>query len=338
MVVVAHYFGETPHGLSAFAWGWLGVSIFFVLSGFLVGGIVLDQRDDHGFLQRFWIKRAARILPAYLAVLAAVFLAQQAFADRPWMDDVFPPWVYLTFTQNILMPLEGAEGSKWLAPTWTLAVEEQFYLLIPLLICWLSARALAPTLAVLWAAALLFRLTIHEASPIGALTLLPSRMDLLLAGVLAAMAVRRMDLRDRLTALRVVPLLAAIAVLAVGLTRDHQLFVVLTPTIVSLGAAAYVLALVLGAPEGRRLEGPVMGFFGAISYGLYLFHQPVAGLMHGLILGRRPDIDTAEGWAVSFAAVAVSIAAAWASWRWLEAPILKRARVMKSLPAPASQT
>lgn len=336
MVVIAHYCGEVPHGLSGFAWGWLGVSIFFVLSGFLIGGIVLDQKDDDGFFRSFWVKRAGRILPAYLVVLAVVFAAAGLFADRDWMTAPHAPGWYLTFTQNVAIAFQG-EGSKWLAPLWTLAVEEQFYLLLPPLMVLLPRRALVPTLALLWAAALPFRWMIHGVAAEAALTLLPSRMDLLLAGVLAAVALRRTDLSRFLTPLRIAPLVAVLAVLLVGLTRDHRLFMIVSPTLVSLGAAAYILALALGAPEGRRLSGPVTGFLGTISYSLYLYHQPIAGLMHGLILGRRPDIDSPAAVAVTFAAVAVSIGAAWASWRWLEAPILTWARSRRPAPHPVRE-
>jgi len=326
MVVIAHYFGEAPGGIAGFTWGWVGVGLFFVLSGFLIGGIILDQKEERSFLRNFYLKRAGRILPAYLIALTLAFGGAWLFRAEPWVDPLRSPLIYLTFTQNIAIPLSGEAGSAWLLPTWTLAVEEQFYLLLPLLLMALSRRALAPILVILWAAATAFRFAVHDANHFASLTLLPSRMDLLLAGVLAALALRGLDLSRWRLALRLTPLAAVIGLLAVALTRDPALFAILSPTLLSLGAGAFILALVQGAPEGKRFSGPVLGFFGLISYGLYLLHQPISGLLHGLLLDDRPNVASPEAIAVSVLAVAVSVGAAYASFRLVEAPVLAVAR------------
>ncbi len=75
VVVVAHYFGEVPSGISALTAGWLGVDVFFVLSGYLIGSLILENRHAPNFFSVFFLRRACRILPVYLVTISAVFLA-----------------------------------------------------------------------------------------------------------------------------------------------------------------------------------------------------------------------------------------------------------------------
>ncbi len=322
-VVVAHYLGEVPHGFSAFMIGWLGVDFFFVLSGFLMGSIILKHHTEPGFLKPFYLRRAARIIPIYFVVVCVTIVLAALTQGHAWSDHPFDAPVYLLFLTNIAISFWG-EGGEWLKPTWTLAVEEQFYLLLPLLVMWTRKRLLVVTLLALCAMAIVFRVAFYETNQMAALTLLPARMDLLLGGVILAYMKLRFDLSGSVQVFRVVPLVVMIVLLAVALiSRDH-LFVVLNPTLLSVAFASFLLAVLLGAPEGRRYRSRVLGYFGQISYALYLVHQPVAGLLHGMLLDGKPDIGTIPQVAVTILAFAVSVAIARASWKWLEQPILQR--------------
>ena len=333
-VVVAHYFGEGPHGLRAFTFGWIGVDVFFVLSGFLIGSIILKGRDEPHFLASFYLRRALRILPIYMLTIGAVFLfLALAGAGRAWIDAPLPLGSYLTFSQNFAMLAHAETGGDWLLPTWTLAVEEQFYLIAPLLICFLPRRHLPVFLVAGIAAAVLLRIffQLTDASWMASLVLLPSRMDLLLCGVLAAWLLQAQLLAGEKIdmALRLIPLACAIALIPVVAAEPWtgvKLAKILAPLLLGVGSAALILALVRGAPEGRRFRSGILGFFGTISYGLYLIHQPVAGILHGLILDARPDIGTTAAFAVTLAAFAASVALAWVSWRWMEAPLIALGR------------
>lgn len=324
-VVVAHYLGEVPHGFSGFMVGWYGVSFFFVLSGFLMGTIILGHCDEPGFLKAFYLRRAARIIPVYFVVVCASIFAATLTQGHSWSDQPFDAPVYLLFLSNFAMSFAGGGGGgEWLKPTWTLAVEEQFYLVLPLMIMLLPRRHLAAALIALCAGAVVFRAVFHDTSQIASLTLLPGRMDLLLGGVLLAHAWQRFDLSGHVRLFRVIPLAAILAIMAVALiSRDH-LFPVLNPTLLSIGFASFILAVLLGAPEGDRYRSPVLVYFGQISYALYLMHQPVSGILHGVLLDSEPDIGSVPQFAVTVLAFAVSVGLAAASWKWLEAPILKR--------------
>lgn len=322
-VVIAHYVGEVPHGIPALTIGWYGVDFFFVLSGFLMGSIILNHHTEPGFLKSFYLRRAARIIPIYFVVVCATVWLAALARGNTWADQPFDALVYLLFVTNLAMSFWG-DGGEWLKPTWTLAVEEQFYLLLPLLVIWTPKRFLVGTLLGLCGVAILFRYALYEVNPIAALTLLPARMDLLLGGVVLAYATQRFDLSRHLQAFRIIPLIAMVGLLIVALSSREHLFPILNPTLLSVAFTCYLLAVLLGAPEGRRFRSRLLRYFGQISYALYLVHQPVSGLLHGALLNGTPDIGSMPQIAVTILAFAVSVALAAASWRWLEQPILKR--------------
>lgn len=95
---------------------WAGVDLFFVLSGFLIGGIILDNHRSPNFLKTFWIKRACRILPVYLLLLCSFFVLKNTLQlkDKGWLfENTMPWWTYFLFLQNIAMGLEGSFGANF---------------------------------------------------------------------------------------------------------------------------------------------------------------------------------------------------------------------------------
>lgn len=331
IVVIAHFFGEVPGGVTNMQFGWFGVEVFFVLSGFLIGGIILDERGRDGFWRSFYVRRTARIVPIYLTVLAAIGLMTAAFA---WAPQGFPAWTYLTFTQNVYGAFVGGHDALWLQPLWTLAVEEQFYLLLPLLIVTLPRRALPWVLLTMIAVAPLYRLVTMPLGQGLAYLLLPGRMDLLASGVLVAWAVRNLDLKPFLMGLRIAPIPLLMACPVIYLTQGLDVFGVWGQGLVAAAVGSFIAALMLGAPEGRGfLNLPVMRFLGLISYGLYLIHQPVNVALHGLAFGQGPALGTAAQLAVTIVAFALSILLAWGSWFLLEKPVIAAARRWLNRPA-----
>lgn len=322
LVLLAHYIGETPHGLRFLTLGWVGVDIFFVLSGFLIGGIILDHSAETGFFRWFYFRRITRIQPVYYAIFILTLGAVAVTRGHAWSDEPWSASVYATFTTNIAMAWHNTAGSVWLRPAWTLSVEEQFYIVLPLMIVLLPRKLLVPCLVSLWCIALPLRIALAPAHPFAALTLLPCRMDLLLAGVLLAICYRRYDLTRYLFWLRLAPLICLCLMLGIRLELGERVFLLASNTFASVGIATFILAILLGAPEAARYRGPVLRWFGQISYCLYLVHQPVAGLLHGLLRNQRPDINSPAAIAVTVLAAAVSVALAALSWYFLERPIL----------------
>lgn len=105
-----------------------------MLSGFLIGGILLDQRQVQNYYGTFYLRRVCRIFPLYYA-LVLTFLAAKAFAVQgEFFTGPIPLLAYATFTQNYFMTSFGTYGAAWLSATWSFAIEEQFYLLFPLVV------------------------------------------------------------------------------------------------------------------------------------------------------------------------------------------------------------
>jgi len=355
LVLVSHYFGEVPHGINSLMFAWLAVDMFFVLSGYLVGKLILEKQHNDNFFQVFYARRVCRTLPIYFVCLA-LNIVLMGYFTAPWaeFDGSFPLWSYFTFTQNFFMAATGGIGAHWLSPTWTLAVEEHFYLIVPLLFFVIPRRRIAVMLAAIAAGALVSRACVYEllADPglIG-LVLLPTRADVLTAGLLAAVAIKSnlpWQLIDNPLRIAPIVLLGMTAVLRLIDKDTGHCFGIFGPLLVSAACAMFLLSLVRGAPEAKRFHSKFLGFFNTTSYAVYLTHLPVLGLMHGIVLGSRPDLVTPAQWAVTIAALPVCVAVSWLltvavekpltaygrSFAWSATGPAKRASVLKR-PRPA---
>jgi peptidoglycan/LPS O-acetylase OafA/YrhL len=331
MVLFGHDLGEAPHGIRGFAVAWVAVAAFFVLSGFLITRQVLDGGHRPGFLITFTIRRLFRTVPAYVVTVLVAFAVYSTLADQLWLDvpSALPLWSYLTFTQDLAMVAADSPGARWLAPTWTLAVQEQFYVLAPLLVLVLPRRFLLPCLGAMVCGAVAFRaaiVVVPGMPPLAGLVLLPGVGDSLVLGMIAAVLVSTPGIAWARCALAIrlaapVLLTAAIALRLVDGAHGH-LFDIFGPLAVSLAAAAFVLSLVQGAPEASRLQSPKLRFCGRISYGLYLSHLMVLGLLHGLFRNSVPDMGTLAGIALTLIALPVSLLMAYAMTRLIEEPMI----------------
>lgn len=362
LVLIYHYFvlhAETQLGSpAAYLQQYMhislaGVDMFFVLSGFLLGGVLLDQRRGENFFRVFYLRRALRILPPYVLflILFAVALALGPSTGYPrigWLlDDPFPFWTYVLNVQNFLMAAEGRFGPHFAGITWSLAVEEQFYLLFPLLVYWCSPRLFPAVVIALVCTAPVLRVTLYFLAPEGALAgfvLLPSRWDSLLLGVLAAWTIRN-DGARRWVNEHELPLRGAFFIAVVGVA----LLPVFRATQFSLGMALYghfiiavAIALLLvhisrgQLPGIRQLLrfGPLC-FLGRISYTVYLLHQAVRGSLAVLILDGRLSIASLGDFMAMLLALAITILLAVATWYSFEARLIRfghRFRYRSSVP------
>lgn len=350
-VVLGHAFshpldltGEAPgpaaHMLmSFFGRGTMGVDLFFVLSGYLIGSILIENRHSPNLLGVFWARRTLRILPLYAILLIVVSVVEAGGICLSGLTcgTHIVRWSYWTFSQNIAMAAAGEFGQHSLEVTWSLAVEEQFYLLLPVIILVLPLR-LIPWLCVgaLAVAALARVAAIAAGYPLGAYTLLPSRMDTLFAGVLVAWVVRS-NWRGWLVVYRntIERTAMILFVSAWGLGIEDfdgvEGVTVLGHTPLALSFAA-TIALVVTAPASSKSGGLRVAFTrflqacGVRCFGLYLVHVPMMGAALILVLHLRPVLDLTTGLSAAALGLAGTWAAAWASWRWLEAPLISFGR------------
>lgn len=274
-------------------YGWMGVDLFFVLSGFLIGGQVLAPlaRGERLAFGDFYLRRAFRILPAFLAVLA-IYLLWPGFHEAPGME---PWWKFATFTMNL--SIDYGRNAAF-SHAWSLCVEEHFYLLFPLL-AWALMRKPAGwrfvtlgVLLVLGGILLRSAIWLHftEADPdrnwFVEELYYPTwcRLDGLLAGVaLAALRQFRPTLweRGQAHANGVLVLGLGVLALAIWLFRDR---VGLLGNSVGWPVLALGLALlVFAGAERRSLIGrwrvPGAAWLAAVSYSLYLMHKQMYHLL-----------------------------------------------------------
>jgi peptidoglycan/LPS O-acetylase OafA/YrhL len=297
--------------LLALGWSWF--DMYLVLSGFLLGGILLDNKEASNYFKVFYIRRICRIFPLYFLVVIPLLIAAPFLVlSFPRFGEPLPAWTYLTYTQNIAMAQEGHMGFAWLAPTWSLALEEQFYLILPLLIWFVSRERLPYLLAGLILAGILYRQFIHAFHPHGDFAfwvLLPTRAEPLLLGVLGAWAIRNerfltfLRTRRKLLYGILAVLIASCALLVlVGGYAPYPGPDPTRPNLTTYFPATYGFALLgllytclllIAVTERRGLvsfvtRNRILVRLGIISYAAYLLHLPVRGLLFLLVFGRPP--------------------------------------------------
>ncbi|MGC4250702.1 MAG: acyltransferase family protein [Sphingobium sp.] len=317
-------------GREVFAGGFIGVDIFLVISGYLIGGILLrEMREGRFSLLRFYERRARRILPALYAMLLATIPAAWLLMLPGAMKDYGAALTgAVASASNILfwheVSYDAADNlANPLIHTWSLGLEEQFYLLFPalLLLIHRHARRWMPHLLCgLCIASLLLAEIMTARAPDASFFLLPSRMWELAVG--AVLALRAPEEESRAgTPSALLPLLGLGAILcSVPLMRVHLHHPGIATILPVLGAALIIRYSGRGDPVGRWLSSRPMVSVGLISYSLYLWHQPVFAFGR-LIRADEPRLAVKAGW------IALSVLLAVATFLWVERPTRDRRRV-----------
>lgn len=349
MVVFYHYFSfhfTTRAGSPLWflvyptRFGWSGVDLFFVLSGFLIGGILLDAKQSTGFFRVFYVRRLLRIVPLYFLILTLFFSLIAWFGRHPspfwpWtLDQNLPRFTYFLFLQNIWAAKWGALGSAPLAVYWSLSVEEQFYLTLPLIVRFLSRhRVLILTLEMIVLAPML-RIALHALSPTHPhawYLLMPCRADSLFFGVLGAILLRdplwRARIEQNPMVMRVMIVLLAIGAPFVTQTQDAARGLWMVSVMFTWLAAFYLLVLLYAvtfttSAVSRVLNWTWLRGLGIIAYGVYLLHEGILGLVRQFVLLGPPGVSALPYGAVAISAMALTIFIAHVSWVHFEKPLV----------------
>jgi peptidoglycan/LPS O-acetylase OafA/YrhL len=309
------------HG--AVAWGWTGVNLFFVLSGFLITSNLLGTRDKPHYFHNFHARRALRIWPVYLLVLAVVYLNAPWFIGPSVMDAIktAPWWAYLFCVQNLFhLALPPA-----LAPTWALALEEQYYFFWAPVVRflrrpWMLAVVLT---AALIASPLTRHLNPHWLWGLPTHTLI--KLDGIALGSLLALGLYTLPLSRRRW------LWIGLGALGVGFAAAATVAggTAFLDTALATGFAGAVLSAMAttGArnPLNAVLRHGPLAFYGRISYGLYMIHIAVF-IYFGWFDAEMYRYGTTGIFAVVALRLAVSTAAATVLWYVYESQILKLKR------------
>lgn len=302
-------------------WGWAGVVLFFALSGFLITSILITTRDRPHYFHNFHARRALRIWPVYLLVLAIVYLNAPWFIGPTVWDAIrtAPWWAYLLFLQNLFhIALPPA-----LEPTWALAIEEQYYFLWAPLVRWLRQPWML--VAVLIGGLVLspaLRLGHHAwLNPMHSLI----HLDGLALGSLLALAMHTLPVSRR--AWLWAGLVGMVAGFwAAGTIAGGTAFL---DSALAVGFVGMMLALIAstgsGNPINAMLRSGPFAFYGRISYGLYMIHISIFIFFGWFDLKMDPYGIPGNLAVVGFRLVMSTLAAA-ILWYGFESPILKLKR------------
>ncbi|HEY9226058.1 MAG TPA: acyltransferase [Gemmatimonadaceae bacterium] len=314
--------------------GWIGVDIFFVISGLLITGILLDS-PDRGYYRRFYIRRTLRIFPLYYAVIAATIVGMLVVTQGGWQYHQMvehwgsPAWLF-GYLGNVLTSVRNVSPPDPFVPMWSLHVEEQFYLLFPLLVHRLDHRSLRRVLLAAIVISPLIRLLLWAAVPDRPLLqymLLPCRLEGLALGGLIALRFRTQPIHITKTALAGVATVLSIAAYLVfalgGGSFDSPLERTVGYTLFDVAIAGWILWIMLfGGRLTQWLNARPLQYIGKISFGLYLLQMPIATFLWGLSLrfGRPISFQTVGG---SLILAGLCVVFATLSWYLMEQPILR---------------
>jgi peptidoglycan/LPS O-acetylase OafA/YrhL len=328
--------------LAAANQGWAGVNLFFVLSGFLITGILLDSANKPQYYSRFYYRRALRILPAYYLLLL-LLLALGHISFMPRHTSIAFVGLSFIYLSNIT-PLLGV--SMQYGPLWSLAVEEHFYILWPTAVRTLTRRSLIIVASLICVIEPFLRVyAVHRGGLWWGPYTWVSADGLALGGLLAIFG--RSSLASRANLLKLVVLAAAVALggMAVSMLVPRSVQVGIRGTCVNYFAFAMVGAILwLGTGVYRGLVNlRLLSFFGYISYGLYLIHVLCLDLYNGAVEQFIPSLSVGTSFAKCclrlLIAIAVATAVAYVSRVTYEEFFLrmkdKRQKASENIEAPA---
>jgi peptidoglycan/LPS O-acetylase OafA/YrhL len=334
MVLLCHYVflpdigRAAPGSLQVFCFHLFasGVELFFVLSGFLIGGILLDHRTSPTYFRGFYGRRIFRIIPVYygfllLTAVAGVILHARG-SPTPVFDAANPYWTFFLFLQNFSLAWYGDWHWLTVSMAWSLALEEQFYLTLPVAVKGLKTKTLVLMSSLLVFGApvvrVLFSTTPHT---LGVLVNEAVLGEGLAAGFLCAALVRS-GLKVSSRWLRVATLFLAPFVAVTHIAPSPIAFLRETSLI-----AIYSCILLLATRGSIAIfRSSILRFFGTISYTLYLVHQSALVLLHLIVRHAPPSDVGGKAILASIAAFLLCIAGCWYSWLYVEKPLISWAR------------
>ncbi|HVS64544.1 MAG TPA: acyltransferase [Thermoanaerobaculia bacterium] len=323
--------------------GWIGVDLFFVLSGFLITGILYEAKGGGRYFRSFYMRRVLRIFPLYYGFLACYFLfAPMLFPQGAALREG-QEW-YWTYLLNFDIASRGWPEHNALAHFWSLAVEEQFYLLWPLVVWAFGRRWLLRICVGCVLGAIALRVALAaQGEVLAAYVLMPTRIDSLAIGGWLALYLRDGKRRLRLAGWDLSGVVLGVCFIAAVLVLNRRL-APNDPSVYTLGFT--VIALMFAASlhlalrySPRWLTSRPLRLLGRYSYGLYVIHHPLI-----MLLGESPlSVRRLPRWLgsalpaqalVTLIAATLSLALAALSWHLWERPFLRLKRRFPYRPTP----
>jgi peptidoglycan/LPS O-acetylase OafA/YrhL len=314
------------HSDQLFRDGWMGVDLFFVLSGLLITGILLDTKQSAGYFKNFYVRRCLRIWPLYYSLLFFMFIVVRFLNPSEYhavVQTSSPWWAFPLFLQNFLLPI-STNAAGPLGVTWSLAIEEQFYLVWPLVVrfCSITQLRQLAIAEICLSPMLRYYLWLHH---VDLYTNIFCRLDGLMAGALLALLIRSDNFVPSKLLQRAWILLLIAAPLAFLTEAFHARWIVFSFTALASAAFVYVAMFSERKWLQKIMTNQFLVYTGTISYGLYLLHKIPFGMVQVLHLDRRPYLPLPIILVASYVLAALS-------WNLLEKPFLSLKRFFDSKP------
>jgi peptidoglycan/LPS O-acetylase OafA/YrhL len=309
--------------------GWIGVDLFFVLSGFLITRILLNSYQNKDYFRNFYTRRILRIFPLYYSMLALVYTAWRVvpafYLEPPTPLSEIAPWIHM---QNWL---PGDGHIPILGVFWTLAIEEQFYFVWPMLILYAARNGVVEKLCLsLFAFTVLLRFLCVYMEIGEPFYMTFTRLDGLVLGAFVAARSAKLGFESmRIPALKLT-FVASMTILIIRVEKGRfypgsdLVMLYGLPAIAVLFSSLIVIA-VTGPQSGllrKFLRARWLCFFGTISYGMYVFHIPVL-----IFLVQNHLVPKDNFWQAQLIhltqGISISAFLAWLSFRYFEKPIMR---------------
>lgn len=345
------------------SFGWIGVDLFFVLSGFLITRILIEARQSPGYFRNFYARRSLRIFPLYYGVLAFLLVANVLGGVSPGSADGVDSfgWLWL-YASNIGLAVKGDHlyYSDWFVTGhfWSLAVEEQFYLVWPVVVLWCGPAGLRRVCLGCLAGALVLRVAlVYSGASLFAVYLqTPCKMDTFAAGAWLASAVHSGGLAALVRPARLVAAggAAVLAMLAGTAFQRGQWYPYDDAFMRTLGLSILwaffgaILVLALAADQrsstGQFFRSRLLRWLGKYSYGIYVFHGLFSPLVLPWVLARTEGAGAfRQSLVYELVTATLALTVAWWSWHLYERHWLRLKRFFSSsspwwTPVPSSAT
>ncbi len=290
---------------TVFSFGWCGVDLFFVLSGYLITRILYQAKGAEQYFRTFYINRVLRIFPLYYALLIVTFvviphlptgLIPAAKLERWAQVDANPLWYWL-YLNNLTTALSGSWGHGILDVTWSLAIEEQFYLLWPWVVYAFNRERLLRICLIIFSTAFMVRtaMTLADMNPISTYVFTLGRLDVLAAGAFVALAAEGSIGIQGLQPARQICLITGVVCLGLAAWRGGASN--MDPVILTVGLSfvaihfASLIAVIRTLPSHhwlvRFFSSKLLRAFGKYSFAIYLVHLPLSALVRDTLY--HPD-------------------------------------------------
>lgn len=335
IVLLHHYYFLPVHEHPDASWSWwykilfqsYGViDSFFALSGWLIGTILLENKNSPHYFRTFYLRRAFRVLPMYFITLGVYFLMSKTIETRfPWLfnDPLIPLWSYPFALQSILGGIHGTMGDRFIYVTWSLVVEFHFYFIVPFIVKFFNRRTIVILYCGLVALAVYLRFMAPGEGNVWMRTLLFWRPEAIFGGLVLSYFTyeKVINIHNHKFTFWLLWLFLLPGIIMCAF--DYYMGIFLYSWFSFTSLAFFAALLVHPCIFRPFFEFRLLRHLGEWSYSVYLWHMPILGIFFQLFYQRSPDPYTQQGLLPGLLCMAFTIILGGLLYNFVEKPFLK---------------